>query len=353
MNIVSMAMQYLTPIIVNKIASSLGINSTIAQKAIAVILPTILAGIVGKATAPGGGQILSDILGKQDAGVLGKLGDIIGGQGQKALVEQGGNVLGDLLGGNAIGALAGAAGKFAGIGEAPTKGLIGMLAPVVLGSLAGQQKSAGLNAAGLVDMLAGQKDNIAAAIPGDFAKMLGGSGLIDSIGPNLSKLAAAAPAVAAKVAPPAPAAKSFNFMPWIIGLLAAGAAYWFLFSGPSKRAVSLPTPPSITVGGANVGSQLGSAMGSLQTALGGIRDAGSANSALGTLRQAQGDIDRIGGMMGQLSADNRKSMATYVAAALPVLLPLIDKLLANSAVAPIVKPVLDTMVGRLRTMAKG
>lgn len=361
MNIVSIAMQYLTPIIVGKIASSLGINQTIAQKAIQVIVPTILAGIVGKAAAPNGGQVLSDILGKQDTGALGKLGDLIGGAGQKALVEQGGNVLGNLLGGNAIGALGGAVGKYAGIGDAPTKGLIGMLAPVVLGSLAGQQKSAGLDAAGLAKMLMGQKDNIAAAIPGDFAKLLGGSGLIDSIGPNLAQVASAATAQAPAAAKPTPAAvkdvpapaRSFNFWPWIVAILAALAAWWFLFAGPRvMKPAALPTPPKIVVDNTDVGSVLGLALGNLQGTLGGIKDAGSAQAALPKLRQAQGDIDRIGGMMGQLSGDNKKSMAGYIAAALPILLPYVNNLLANSSIGPIVKPILDQLVGRLTTMSK-
>jgi hypothetical protein len=51
MNIVSMAMQYLSPMIIDKLATSLGINSTIARTAIGAILPSILGGIVGKATA--------------------------------------------------------------------------------------------------------------------------------------------------------------------------------------------------------------------------------------------------------------------------------------------------------------
>ena len=54
MNIVSMAAQYLTPMIVDKIASSLGITSPLAQKAIGAILPTILAGLLGTSSKPEG-----------------------------------------------------------------------------------------------------------------------------------------------------------------------------------------------------------------------------------------------------------------------------------------------------------
>jgi hypothetical protein len=372
-----MALQYLSPMIVNRIASSLGINSTIAQTAINAILPTILAGIVGKAAQPGGGQALSDILGRQDTSVLGKLGDIIGGSNQKSFTDQGTSVLGSLLGGNAIGALAGAASKFTGMGAAPTSGLIGMLAPVVLGSLAGQQKSSGLDAGGLVNLLMGQKDNIASAIPGDFAKLLGGSGLIDSIGPNLAKAAGAATvgAVAAKVQDTVsgaarsahdtvtsaartaqasvPAAPSFNWMPWVLGAVAALAAWWFLMPSSKPTVVALPKAPAILApGNVDLGGQLGTTLTGLTRSLGSITDVASARTALGGLTQAQSDVARIGGLAAQLPADGKKSLASYVSAALPLVRPIADKLLKDSAIGPIVKAPLDGILGGLDRMSK-
>ena len=54
MNLVSTMMQFLTPMITNKIASSLGINNAMATTAINAILPTILAGLAGRAGTPAG-----------------------------------------------------------------------------------------------------------------------------------------------------------------------------------------------------------------------------------------------------------------------------------------------------------
>ncbi len=179
MNIVSIIMQFMGPAIVSKLAGSLGINSTIAQKAIGAALPAILAGIMGKASQPGGASILGDLIGKQDPGLLGNLAGMIGGSQQSQIAQQGSSVLGSLLGGSQLGALTGALGKFTGASDSATTGLLGMLAPVVLGSLGQQQKSMGLDAGGLAKMLMGQKDNISAAMPGDFAKLLGGSGLLE------------------------------------------------------------------------------------------------------------------------------------------------------------------------------
>ena len=372
MNIVSLIMQFLGPAIVSKLAESVGINSMIAQKVIAAAVPAILAGIVGKSAKPGGAQVLSDMLGKQDPGLLGNLGNLIGGSQQSMIADQGTNMLGSLLGTSALGSLTGAVGKFAGIGDAPAKSLMGMLAPAVLGTLGQQQKSSGLDAAGLARMLAGQKDNISAAIPGDFAKMLGGTGLLNSLGGNFSGTASGAASAAARsvgdagqsAARTASAAggaatsamsqaAGFNWWPWLAAAVATLAAWWFIFGGARPIRVAVPPAPKIMAGTTDVGSQIGSVFTNLRETLGGIQDAASAQSALPRLKQAQTDVDRLAGLAGGLPADAKKSLASYVSSAMPAILPLINGLLGNSAVAPIIKPALDAMIPKLQAMTKG
>ena len=165
MNIMPLVMQYFTPIIMNKIAGSLGINSTLAQRAIAAAAPAILAGIVGKTMQPGGAKVLGDLLAKQDPGLLGRLGEMIGTGKQSSVVEQGTGALGSLLGNSALGSLAGALSKQAGLGSSTSNTLLGLIAPAILGTLGREQKSAGLDAAGLATALQGQKQAIADAIP--------------------------------------------------------------------------------------------------------------------------------------------------------------------------------------------
>ena len=355
MNLVSLIMQFLGPAIVGKLASSLGINQGIAQKIIMAAVPAILAALAGKAAQPGGAGALADILGKQDPGMLGKLAGVIGGAQQKEIATQGTNVLGSLLGNNAIGALTGALTKVTGAGETPTQGLLGMLAPVVLGTLGQQQKSSGLDAGGLAKLLAGQKDNIAAALPGDFAKLLGGTGLLDSLGAAVAKPVAAAPQSAAPVTQPmrpaAAAASSFNWWPWLIAIALAGAVWWYMFAGPRPQMSSIPATPRIMAGNTDLGGQLETSLKGLQGLLASVKDVPSAQAALPRLRDTQAALDRIGGTAG-LPADGRKALAGYVASWLPTLTPMITNLLGNSAVAPIIKPVLDTLRTRLEAMAK-
>ncbi len=352
MNIVSMAAQYLTPMLVDKLASSLGISSPLAQKAIAAILPTILAGLMGSSSKSGGAGALTQALGQQDPGLLGNLGNLIGGSGQADAVSAGTKILGSLLGGSSVGALGGAVSKFAGVGDAPAKGLIGLLAPVVLGTLAKQQKESNLDGAGLARMLMGQKDNIAAAIPPGFSDLLKGSGLLDSIAPAAAAQPAARPAASVHEMPRKEvASSSSSWLPWVAALALAALAGWY-FLGQGVRQAALPPVPQITVGSQDIGAQLGSVVEGLRGTLTSVNDEASARTALPRLQEMTKQLDGINGLRGQLPPDGKKSLATYAASLLPILRPLIDKALAGSGVAAIAKPVLDQIFARLEAMSK-
>lgn len=351
MNIVSMILQYLAPSIVSKLASSLGINQALAQTMITAALPAILAALTGKSAQPSGAGALFDAIGKQDPGLLGKLAGMIGSPQQKTIADQGTNVLGSLLGAGAHGSLAGAVSKFSGANATATSGLLGMLAPVVLGTLGQQQKSSGLDAGGIAKLLAGQKNNIYAAIPADFAKLLGGTGLLDAVLPKAAVSNATPTSTTSSARPSVPAA-DFNWWPWAIAIGLAAALWWYVFQGRTPTALA-PEPPRIMAGTTDLGGQLDTSLKGLQGLLTSIKDAPSAQAALPKLRETQATIDRLGGMTSQLSIDGRRSLAGYVASWLPLLTPVMTQLLGNSAAGPLVKPVLDGLRTRLETMAKG
>lgn len=354
MNLVSLVMQFLAPAIVAKLASSLGINQSVAQKLLAAAVPAILAALSGKASQAAGARALFDILAKQDPGMLGKLAGVIGGAQQKDIAAQGNNVLGSLLGAPAVGTLTGALSTFGGVAEAPAKGLLGMLAPVVLGTLGQQQKNAGLDASGTAKLLADQKSNIAAALPADFSKLLSGSGLLEAVQSapaTASKPAAPATSAAKPSAPvPAPRQSSFSWLPWIvlIGLAAAGWWYWF---AARPQLTSLPPVPRIMAGSNDLGGTLETSLKGLNGLLSGIADVPTAQRALPLLRETQASLDRISGTAG-LSPEARKAMAGYVAAWLPTLTPHIVRLLGDTAIGPVLKPALEALRTRLEAMAK-
>jgi hypothetical protein len=370
MNLVSLALQFLGPAILSKFAGAIGVNSTVAQKAVMAAVPAILAGILGKSTQPGGAQILSDLLGKQDSGMLGKLGDMIGGPQQKTIVDQGSSALGSLLGNSTMGSLAGALGKYAGLGDGPSKSLLGMLAPVVLGQLGQQQKSAGLDASGLSKMLMGQKENISAAMPAEFSKLLAGTGLMSAIGTSAPAAASAStpastpasnpaktsPSLmgssAAPTARPVVATSNASWMPWLLAVAAAGVLWYSIFGGQRPNIVAMPPPQKIMVGNTDVGGQMAGMFDVVRTSLANVKDVDTAKAALPRLQDAVGTVGRINGLASQMPPDAKRAVAGYLGQSMSTINPLIESVLKIPGVAALLKPVLDQITGPLASLSK-
>jgi Bacterial protein of unknown function (DUF937) len=355
MNIVSTIMSLVGPMIINKIAGSLGVNQGIAGKAISAIVPAILAGIVGKASTPGGAADLSSMLGKQDTGILGNLGNLIGGSGQQAFTDQGNSMLGSLLGGSSAGALAGAVGKFAGLGGNQTSSLMGMLAPVVLGGLAQQQKASNLDAGGLASMLMGQKSNIQSAMPAGFADLLGGSGLLDGLG-DVARKATPAPSMMPS-APSATADGNPLIKYGIPAALVAVAGYFLLGrDGGPVQVEKTATPPSVTapvsMPGAELPGQIAKITGDLRGALTGITDEASAKSALPKLQDMVTQLTTVKTAAAALPADAKGPIATIISGLMPGMGELIAKVLAIPGAAAVLKPVLDQVTATMGGIGK-
>lgn len=371
MNLVSLAMNFITPAIVSRIASALGIDSKIAQMAITAALPAILAGISSKSAKPEGLSALTGLLGKTDSSVLANLGNMIGGSDQSKLVSGGTNVLTQLFGTSALGTLAGAVSKFAGMGEAPTKSLLGMLSPVAMGTLAQQQKAAGLDDAGVAKLLAAQGPNIAKAMPAGFADLLKGSGLLDALpktngtpatpvepvrpaattptaAPAATPKAKVEPATTPVVVPPSPSLP--GWFTWG-ALLAALLLGWYMF-GPSGGQ-RLATPPvRVMHNNADLVPQVNAMYNNLKDALGGITDQNTAQAALPKLQDGAKFLETLVTQASSMSPGTRSDLAALVASYLAQLRTLSNQALTNPAVAAIAKPVLDVILTRMDTLAK-
>ena len=87
-NLVSVVMQYLTPDMIAKIASALGLDRNVTQKAIAGAIPALLASFADVASSPNGARQLTGTL-TQQSGSLESLKNLIGGSGQNSLAETG------------------------------------------------------------------------------------------------------------------------------------------------------------------------------------------------------------------------------------------------------------------------
>src|SRR5215470_12513171 len=356
-NLVSLVMQFLTPEMIGRIASALGLDRNNAQTAIGAAVPGLLAGLSGVAAQPGGAQKLVDAA-RQQTGALGSFANMLGASGQSSLIEKGSQILSSLLGGRDQTALAGAVGKYAGLGQSASGSLLGMLAPIVMGTIGQQQGTRSLDAGGIASLLSSQKDNIVAALPAGFANLLGGTGLLDSLG-GAARTATAAAGQTARVTTSAAraigdtgqraAAASLNWLYWLIPLLAILAVLIYLFARPAEQVAQqgVTAVQGLTVGGLDIGKQVTDSFTTLRTTLAGITDAASAQAALPKLREVTTQIDKVDGLLGQLSPEQRKVLAGIVNPLMPSLNQLFDKVLAIPGVAELLKPTIDALRAKL------
>jgi Bacterial protein of unknown function (DUF937) len=363
-NLVSLVMQFLTPDLVTRIAAALGLDRTNTQTAVGAAVPALLAGLGSVAAKPGGAQSLADAV-KQQSGVLDSFAGLIGGGGQSSLLEKGSQMLTSLLGSRDQTVLAGAVGKVAGLGQNASGSLLGMLAPVVMGVIGRLQGARGIDAGSIAGLLSSQKDNIAAALPSGLGNLLGGTGLLDSlggaartataVGGEAARTAASAVYSAGNTGQRAASAAASALPKWLYWVAAAvvAALLIYLFARPAEQAVQqgASAVQNLTVGGVDLGKQVTDSISSLRTTLGGITDAASAQAALPKLREVTGQIDKVSGMVGQLSAEQRKALAGVTSPLMPAVNQLFDKVLAIPGVAEILKPAIDSMKQKLAALA--
>ena len=318
-NLVSLVMQFLTPEIIGRVATALGLDRTLVQSAIGAAVPGLLAGFSGVATQPGGPQKLVEAA-KQETGTLGKFADMLGGGSQSTFIERGSQLLTSLLGARDQSALVSAIGQFAGLGQGKSGSLLGMLAPIVMGTVAQQQGARGLDASGITNLFASQKDNIAAALPADFGKLLGGTDLLNSLGGAARSAASAgtqatrATAAAASAVGNAgqragAAATSYNWLYWLIPIVAIAALLVYFLTKPAEQVAQqgATIAQNLMVGGVDVSKQVTDSIANLRSTLGGVTDAASAQAALPKLRDITTQIDQVDGLIGQMTPEQRKA----------------------------------------------
>jgi hypothetical protein len=349
-NLVSLVMQFLTPEMIGRVATALGLDRNMLQTAIGAAVPGLLAGFSGVATQPSGAQKLVDAA-KQETGTLGKFAELVGGGGQSAIIERGSQLVASLLGARDQSALVSALGQFAGLGQAKSGSLLGMLAPIVMGTVAQQQGPRNLDASSMANLFASQKDNIASALPADFGKLLGGTNLLNALGGAAGTQAtrAAGAVGAASQRAGAAASSSYNWLYWLIPILAIAALVIYFLTRPAEQVAQqgATTAQNLTVGGVNVSKQITDSIAELRSTLGGVTDVTSAQAALPKLRDVTTQVDQVDGLIGRMTPEQRKLLAGIVSPLMPTLNQLFDKVLAIPGVSEILKPTIDILKAKI------
>ncbi len=175
-DIVGLIKEQLNENVMSKIAGFLGEEKSGVASAVGGALPSLLLGLIRKGTEPGGAESLMGILkeGKHDGGVLDNLDSVLEGPSSTTdLLSTGKGLLTSIFGDKAVG-LGDIIASVGGISKNSGSSLLGLLAPIVMGFLGKMLKSSGgFSAAGLKDLLLGQKDNVKAALPAGVTGLLG------------------------------------------------------------------------------------------------------------------------------------------------------------------------------------
>jgi hypothetical protein len=247
-NLVSLVSQFLTPQIVGNLARALGINEAVAQKLVAAAVPAILASLGTAAAAPGGAQKVSDAISNSDPAILTKIGQAASG-GNARFLNDGANLLSGLLGGGGLSSLVGALSQYSGATHPATQSLLGAVTHAAVGTIGQQDPSNWSDPSAILSLLNGQKGAIAAALPGELSRALGGSGLLASLAgvaagatqtaastvssaaSTASSAATSAAGSAARSAQTAATTSSGGFPTWaivVIVIIVLLAIWWFM-----------------------------------------------------------------------------------------------------------------------------
>jgi outer membrane protein OmpA-like peptidoglycan-associated protein len=150
--------------LVSTTAASLGESETGIRQALSGAIPSVLAGLLGKAESHEGAAGILD-LAKQAAGsnIINNLGGFFSSDGG-GIISKGAEMLKGLLGDKA-GGIATLIANFAGIKHSSASSVLSMAAPAALGALGTHAGENNLNAGSLMNLLSSQKSSILSALP--------------------------------------------------------------------------------------------------------------------------------------------------------------------------------------------
>jgi hypothetical protein len=352
-NVMDMVLKQLTPDNIKAVAGMLGEDQAKVGSAMSGAAPAILGGLVSAVSEPSGRQAFERQLDQVDGGIMDNLAGMLGGGGGSSLVSSGASMLGSLLGDNKMGMLATAISSFSGMSSDSSKSLLGLATPMLLGMLKSKGKSDGLGAGGLIDMLMGQKDNIAGALPPQLGSALSGSGLLDGV---LGKAGGAATAAAAATtaAGKQAADKGGSLLGKLIPLILLALVAWFVYQFLMKPADEATTGSSVSSSGAvQLSDQLEVLMGQAGSVLAGINSVDDARNALSSLES----VDRGLGQLVSAAANLPSGQTQKLASDFAKLAPPMESAVGHAYNVPGAREVLsgtvDSILRKLKVISEG
>ena len=348
-NLVSLVSENLTPGLIGRISTALGLDRSLIGQAATALAPAHLGSLSHVASSPDGARKLAGAIGQQSPSILETLEFSIGGSGQQSLVREGISTLSSLLGGSAVSALTGAVGKLTGISQGAGSSLLGMLAPAVLGTLGKQQAAHGLDASGLAQLLASQKENISAGFTiriWGYASSSRSTGVPNSQRPGPSK-GARFPYKRRK----RPSIRELALGSWGGRRRGIGVVdLWKPAGGIVEQTRTTRGRLSKTcVDGVDLKSSLPSALAGLKTTVQDVSDAASAKAALPELEKEAAEFERFSRPLREAARRQQEHPGGPYYNSSPCSWGLFDKVLTIPGVDAIAKPAIDTLRVKLNS----
>ena len=182
-----------------------GESASGTQTAVGSILPALLGGIMKQGSTADGAAGLLRLLNSSsvDAGLVNNVGSALaGGERTNALMTSGGDLLKGLFG-DKVGNIASTISSMSGVKSSSAINLLSLAAPMVLAFIKNHVAQNGLNAGGLMNLLAGQTGFLQGKLDNRITQAAGmgdASGFLSSISGAASKAAGAVAGVGAGAA---------------------------------------------------------------------------------------------------------------------------------------------------------
>lgn len=386
-NLVDLVKDQLGGPALGQLGALLGEDSNKTESALGAAIPGLLSGLTSSAQSDGGASLFNTVK-DHDDGLLDNIGGMLTGGNSSDIMGKGTDLLGSLLGNGAMGGLASAVAGLSGIGGKSSSGLMGLLAPIILGIVKRKLFGGGgfsQNAGGLLSLLDGQKDNVQAAMPSGFADQLKSSGFTDQIAGMGSNVAASASGAVGNVASGVGNAASSasaevgnaaasgggmlkKFLP-IAAILAIALFGWRYITGNkapdmdkmAETATSSVTDatdaakdamPSIDIGGTDVGAAFGDIFSSATDTVSGITDVDTAKAAIPAFEGITGKVDGLSGLWDKVPEAGRGQLGGMVTDGIGKLTPVLDKVNAIPGVSDVLGPITGPLLEKLQAFTQ-
>ena len=374
MNLVETILKSLGGDALANLARSLGIGEEETKAAAGAAVPALLSGLGSLAASPDGAKKLWSAVKGVDDTVPADFARLVGGEEQDVLSKMGSGLLEGLFGKSTLSALTNVLGKFLGGKTALVTKLLPMIAPLIMGTLSKQVKEKGFDLGGLTKMLAGQKDNIAKAMPsGLMSSLSSAQGLGDLAG--FAKGASDTVASAGRAASSttrAAAATAASPLRWAVPLLllavVLGGLYWMnnrtepgvvgenadpiatqevVMDEVVTNTVQKPVDQAATMK-----ENLDDSLSNIGTTLKDITDIESAKAALPKLEDMSSRFETLKTTFNALPEASRPTIAKAADASLGKLEEQRERIEQIPGVGEILKPILDRIFETLSAITR-